>query len=108
MLMRKRLLLQVVERLRNLERGGVRVLGEDGFLHLGLERADGLAAGGFGGVVDGGLDAVAGDLVSDLLDLVADGEQSGITRFSLPAWLARSRWASMNFWTWDGRRRAPR
>ena len=71
----ERLLLDVVERLRNLERRGVGVLGEDGLLHLGLQRADGLATGGLGRVVDGGLNAVARDLIGDFLDLVANGEQ---------------------------------
>ena len=71
----ERLLLEVLERLRNLEGRRVGIPGEDGLLDLVLERADGLAAGGLGGIVDGLLDAVAGHLVGNLHQLGGDLEE---------------------------------
>ena len=60
------LLLKVIECLGDLERGRCGILLEDFGLHLLLEGTDGLASGNLAGGVEGGLDAVASNLISDL------------------------------------------
>ena len=69
------LLLKVIERLRDLELGGGGELLEDLGAHFLAKGSDGLAAGNLAGGVEGGLDAVSGDLIGDLKHPFVDVEE---------------------------------
>ena len=61
----KRLLLDVIERLRDRERIGLRMFFQDRHLHFFAQRFDGLGASDFARRVERAFNSIAGDLIRD-------------------------------------------
>jgi len=70
----ERLLLKIIEGLRDLERGRVRVLSQDCLFYFAAQRIDCFAASDLPRRIKGGFNAVASNLISNLQEIISDRE----------------------------------